>query len=188
MIMAAYIAATLPSLAADVGRGAQPDDNGSGSNPSDDDAIGILEGSVDNPTRRELAAAPDALADDRKIEILALTGMEKRKVMIRRMTICTAIMLAFPLSLAITGLAWAELPGKSLAERWCSQCHAVKPNQVSPNPKAPAFSEIAAQPSITEYTLRVFLQTEHAKMPNFILKPDVTDDLVDYIISLKPAR
>lgn len=97
-------------------------------------------------------------------------------------------MLAFPLTLAITGAACAELPGKGLAERWCSQCHAVKTNQVSPNPKAPPFSEVAAQPSITEYTLRVFLQTEHTKMPNFILKPDVTDDLVDYIISLKPAR
>lgn len=52
-----------------------PVDSGSGSNPSDDDGVGILEGTIDNPTRHELAAALDALNDDQKIEILALTWL-----------------------------------------------------------------------------------------------------------------
>jgi len=106
----------------------------------------------------------------------------------RRTTIWATITFAAALALAVIGPALAAPPGESLAERWCAQCHAVKPNQVSPNPKAPPFPELAAQPSITEYTLRVFLHTQHATMPNFILPPDATDDLVGYIISLKPAQ
>jgi hypothetical protein len=47
-------------------------DSDTGSNPSDDNAIGILEDTVDNPTRQELAAALDSLNDDQKTEILAL--------------------------------------------------------------------------------------------------------------------
>jgi hypothetical protein len=64
----------------------------------------------------------------------------------------------------------------------------VKPNQVSTNPKAPPFLEVAARPSSTDYTLRVFLNIQHVEMPNFILKPDDADALVDYIMSMKPRR
>jgi hypothetical protein len=39
------------------GRRRGPVDGDSGSNPNDDDAVGILEGTIDNPTRQELAAA-----------------------------------------------------------------------------------------------------------------------------------
>ena len=52
-----------------------PVDNDSGSNPSDDNDVAILEGTADNPTRQELAAALDALNEDQKIEILALTWL-----------------------------------------------------------------------------------------------------------------
>lgn len=100
--------------------------------------------------------------------------------------ICRAAVYATVL-LTAAGLAEAATPrGENLAERWCSQCHAVKPNQVSTNPKAPPFPEVAAQPSITEYTLRVFLNIQHVEMPNFILKPEDADLLIDYIMSLKP--
>jgi mono/diheme cytochrome c family protein len=78
--------------------------------------------------------------------------------------------------------------GLGLAERWCSQCHGVRPNEASVSPKVPSFSEIAAEPSATEPSLRVFLRTPHASMPNLILQPDDIDDLVDYILSMKPAR
>jgi Protein of unknown function (DUF3775) len=49
-----------------------PVDSDSGSNPSDDNDVAILEDTADNPTRQELAAALDALDDDQRIEILAL--------------------------------------------------------------------------------------------------------------------
>src|SRR5579872_6124692 len=49
-----------------------PVDDASGSNPSDDKDVGILEASRDNPTEQELTAALDGLDDDQRIEILAL--------------------------------------------------------------------------------------------------------------------
>jgi mono/diheme cytochrome c family protein len=79
----------------------------------------------------------------------------------------------------------ATTRGETLAGQWCAACHAIKAGQTSPNPKAPAFPAIAAEPSATEYSLRVFLRTTHATMPNFTINPDDIDDLVDYIRSLK---
>jgi hypothetical protein len=49
-----------------------PVDSDSGSNPSDDSDVAILEATVDNPTRQELTAALDSLDDDQRIEVLAL--------------------------------------------------------------------------------------------------------------------
>ena len=49
-----------------------PVDGGSGSNPTDDDAVAILEATADNPTRQELTAALDLLDDEQRIEVLAL--------------------------------------------------------------------------------------------------------------------
>src|SRR5215213_7074105 len=100
--------------------------------------------------------------------------------------------------LALVGVltAWAAIGearadparGLALAERWCAQCHGVRPNQASPGQGAPSFSQIAAEPSVTEMSLRVFLRTPHPTMPNLILGPDELDDLVGYILSMKPAR
>ena len=49
-----------------------PVDENSGSNPTDDDALGILEARKDNPTRGELVSAIEGLNDDERIELLAL--------------------------------------------------------------------------------------------------------------------
>ena len=49
-----------------------PTDSDSGSNPSDDGDIAILEATEDNPTEEELAAALNGLGDEQRIEILAL--------------------------------------------------------------------------------------------------------------------
>jgi mono/diheme cytochrome c family protein len=77
-------------------------------------------------------------------------------------------------------------PGKDLAERWCSQCHALEPNRVSPNSKARPFPQLAAEPSVTPYSLRVLLRSPHASMPNLMLNPEQMDEITDYIMSLKP--
>ena len=50
----------------------EPVDTDSGSNPSDDKDVAILEGTSDNPTEQELAAALDVLDDDQRVELLAL--------------------------------------------------------------------------------------------------------------------
>ena len=91
--------------------------------------------------------------------------------------------------LAAPGNANADAArGGLLSEQSCSQCHGVRPDQASTNPKAPTFSVIAAEPSVTAISLRVFLRTPHATMPNIMLKPDDTDDIIDYLLSLKPRR
>jgi cytochrome c len=78
--------------------------------------------------------------------------------------------------------------GQVLSQQWCSQCHAVKPSWLSLDPAAPSFPDISAEPSTTEYSLRVFLRTPHPTMPNFVIGPGDVDDIVSYIISLKPRR
>ena len=83
------------------------------------------------------------------------------------------------------GMASAATRGEVLAQQRCAECHATKAAQQSPNPKAPAFAAIANEPSATDYSLRVFLRTTHATMPNFKINPDDIDDLVAYIRSLK---
>ena len=87
-------------------------------------------------------------------------------------------------SYSIDGASADARRGQALAEEWCSSCHAVAPNAAR-NPAAPAFAEIAAEPSATEYGLRVFLRTPHATMPNFVLKPNEIDDIVSYIRALR---
>jgi hypothetical protein len=49
-----------------------PVDSASGSNPSDDKDVRILEASSDNPTQEELGAALNGLDDEQRIEVLAL--------------------------------------------------------------------------------------------------------------------
>jgi hypothetical protein len=50
----------------------EPVDRDSGSNPSDDRDVAILEDTADNPTQQELAAALDSLDEGQRIELLAL--------------------------------------------------------------------------------------------------------------------
>jgi hypothetical protein len=49
-----------------------PSDPGSGSNPSDDDEVDILEDYRDDPTLEELEGALTALNDDEQLDLLAL--------------------------------------------------------------------------------------------------------------------
>jgi len=99
-----------------------------------------------------------------------------------------ALAMAFLPLLPTGGATAAELRGRILSQQWCAQCHGVGLNQSSANPDAPSFSAIAVEPSATEFSLRTFLRVPHPTMPNFILKPEDVDDLVEYIISLKPKK
>ena len=76
--------------------------------------------------------------------------------------------------------------GHLLARQVCGECHAVgKRDFGSPNSRAPSFATIAATPGITTMALNVFLNTSHRTMPNIILTPDQTKEIVAYILSLK---
>ncbi len=77
--------------------------------------------------------------------------------------------------------------GLAAAERLCAECHAVRGGELrSPFSSAPAFPTIAAVPGMTAMALRVALETSHRSMPNIMLQPDERQDIVTYILSLKP--
>jgi mono/diheme cytochrome c family protein len=75
--------------------------------------------------------------------------------------------------------------GYRLAESWCKDCHSIEAATAGAISGPPDFTGIANRHSTTALSLRVFLQTSHPSMPNLILKPDETDSLVNYILSLK---
>lgn len=79
------------------------------------------------------------------------------------------------------------LRGEKTAERWCATCHIVGPGLVRLNEEdAPAsFQEIADTPGMGELALKVFFQTPHKQMPNFLIRGEVRDDLIAYITGLK---
>ena len=104
-----------------------------------------------------------------------------------RVAILLHLILATTLA-ALQPLAAQDPPGsveagRNLANQWCTGCHAVEPKTVGIF--AADFTEIAKLPSTTALSLKVFLQTSHPSMPNFILQPDEANDIVAYILSLK---
>ena len=76
--------------------------------------------------------------------------------------------------------------GQALARVVCAECHAVAARQdKSPNPKAPAFAQVASTAGMTELALRVWLQSSHPTMPNLVLSAEERDNVIAYISSLK---
>ena len=49
----------------------------------------------------------------------------------------------------------------------------------------PSFQSIANLPSTTGISLNVFLHSNHRNMPNLILEPADSYDVIAYILSLK---
>ena len=94
-------------------------------------------------------------------------------------------MIALPLA---TGYGYAQeigQPGRglALAQRLCSQCHAVRKEQAqSPNENAPRFQVIASVPGMTSISLSAALNTSHRTMPNIILQADEQADVIAYIL------
>jgi hypothetical protein len=68
--------------------------------------------------------------------------------------------------------------GEPLAAANRAKCHAPG--------AAPAFTKIAAMPSTTQTSLGAFLQTSHGSMPNHILSAADRNNLIAYILSLRP--
>lgn len=84
--------------------------------------------------------------------------------------------------------------GGKLAQLVCSVCHVVSQDDKHVpmlREPGPSFVAIAARPSTTEATLRVFMETKHpdmgpsARMPNPRLVDYEIDELVAYILSLR---
>lgn len=74
--------------------------------------------------------------------------------------------------------------GRDLAGHWCGNCHQIAGGPPA-RPGVPTFVQIARLPSTTALSLRVFLRTTHADMPNIQLSEADADDLIIYIMSFK---
>lgn len=91
----------------------------------------------------------------------------------------------FALILSATAQAQNGATGQKLVKGECAACHAIGEETTSPEPKAPRFADIAAMPSTTELSLKVFLRSSHKNMPNILLEPDEIDAAAAYILGLK---
>ena len=81
--------------------------------------------------------------------------------------------------------------GQRFAMRVCAECHMVAVGQSGLyRPDAPPFPDLAEMPSTTALSLRVFLQTPHAKrsMPDLVLTETQMDDVIAYILSLRQQK
>jgi mono/diheme cytochrome c family protein len=106
-----------------------------------------------------------------------------------------------PITIVIAVAAWAlaafaadaqegagdPQAGRVFARQVCSPCHVV-----APGPHAsrmfeigPDFQTIANTPGMTATALNAFLLTSHPKMPNLILTPEESADVISYILSLR---
>ena len=74
--------------------------------------------------------------------------------------------------------------GRALAQRWCGNCHQVSAAAPPARAGVASFADIARLPSTTALSLRVFLRTSHADMPNVQLSEAQSDDLIAYVLSL----
>jgi len=105
------------------------------------------------------------------------------------MRIFAAVALAAAVS--APAVAWGQTmadpaAGRKLALEVCAHCHFVaETQQVIPRADAPPFDTVAADPSVTELGLRVFLRTPHRNMPDLQLSQKETDDIISFILSLR---
>lgn len=107
----------------------------------------------------------------------------------KRTAIRVSLAVALSIMLAPAASRSADLvAGELLADKWCAQCHGVRADRLGPNLSAPTFPELAAEPSITEYSLRALLRSPHERMPQITFTPDEMEDIVGYIMSLKPRH
>jgi cytochrome c551/c552 len=77
--------------------------------------------------------------------------------------------------------------GHAFAREACNPCHVIETEQRVPRliTIGPAFRDIANTPGVTATALRAFLTSSHPKMPNLILEPEETVNIIAYILSLR---
>jgi mono/diheme cytochrome c family protein len=72
--------------------------------------------------------------------------------------------------------------GKAIAQRWCSACHLVAPEQTRAVADVPSFAAVAQKKSPA--SLKAFLSDPHPKMPDMNLTRSEIEDIVAYIQTL----
>lgn len=94
-------------------------------------------------------------------------------------------------------VAWRDTArGRHVADRWCSECHRIAPDQptgarpghtLPPAMPGPDFATIAARPDWDEARLRLFFDDLHLPMPTFRLPPEERQAVIDFILSQRPS-
>ncbi len=74
--------------------------------------------------------------------------------------------------------------GRDLAGHWCGNCHQIDGGPPA-RPGVSTFEQVARLPSTTALSLRVFLRSSHADMPNIQMSDADADDLIAYMLTLK---
>ena len=74
--------------------------------------------------------------------------------------------------------------GRRIVQTECTRCHAIEPGASSNDPGAPNFTALARMPSVTDLSLRVFLQSSHRSMPNLVLSEPETTSIIAYLRGL----
>jgi cytochrome c len=92
---------------------------------------------------------------------------------------------ALALSVAALAQPGERAAGRRLATELCGDCHQARQPFPSLHRYPPSFQDIAKLPSTTRLSLKVFLQSSHKQMPNFIISKSDTDNIIEYIVSLK---
>ena len=105
-----------------------------------------------------------------------------------RHTVFLCLFIVAALALPVEALAQPanrHSPGRQVAIELCSSCHQVTLGQPRSRQNVVSFFAIANLPSTTALSLKVFLRSNHKGMPDLIVSETDSDDLVDYILSLK---
>jgi mono/diheme cytochrome c family protein len=104
-----------------------------------------------------------------------------------RRFVFSGVVAAVALALSVAALAQPgeRAAGRRLATELCGDCHQARPPFPTLYQYPPSFGDIAKLPSTTRLSLKVFLQSNHKQMPNFIIAKSDADDIITYILSLK---
>ena len=90
---------------------------------------------------------------------------------------CLSLLLAAPVRAAGDPDA-----GLSLAQRWCSSCHAVDPTpERAPVDGVPSFRAIAQLPNYDSGWVGAFIANPHPPMPDLSLTKREIDDITAYL-------
>jgi len=112
----------------------------------------------------------------------------RRKMM--RIVMLASILAASTLAANAQEASGDSEAGRVYAREVCSPCHAVTAEQATQRmiAIAPDFQTIANTAGMTATALRAFLQTPHPKMPNLILTPEQSADVIAFLRSLRDRR
>lgn len=100
--------------------------------------------------------------------------------------------------IALTGCQVEGAPGTSaqptrtnmapsFVQAACADCHGVERNMISPNPAAPAFSEIANREGVDRENLIIFLRDAHnyPEQMDFDLDENQVKQIAQYLTTLQ---